>query len=80
MRYNLLFRWFVGLANEDAVCDHSVFSMNGDRFLEHEVVEAFFTEVMSLADKPISMRSLLNTSSLSDLMRWSLPLYMRVTL
>ncbi|WP_259643698.1 transposase, partial [Burkholderia pseudomallei] len=47
MRYNLLFRWFVGLAIEDAVWDHSVFSKNRDRLLEHEVVEAFFTEVMS---------------------------------
>lgn len=51
MRYNLLFRWFVGLAIEDVVWDHSVFSKNRDRLLEHEVVEAFFTEVMSLADK-----------------------------
>jgi transposase len=51
MRYNLLFRWFVGLAIEDTVWDHSVFSKNRDRLLEHEVVEAFFTEVMSLADK-----------------------------
>ncbi|WP_147484370.1 transposase, partial [Burkholderia pseudomallei] len=40
MRYNLLFRWFVGLAIEDAVWDHSVFSKNRDRLLEHEVVEA----------------------------------------
>ncbi|KVM53370.1 transposase [Burkholderia ubonensis] len=51
MRYNLLFRWFVGLAIEDAVWDHSTFSKNRDRLLEHEVVEAFFTEVMSVADK-----------------------------
>jgi transposase len=51
MRYNLLFRWFVGLAIEDAVWDHSVFSKNRDRLLEHEVVEAFFTEVMRLADR-----------------------------
>lgn len=51
MRYNLLFRWFVGLTIEDAVWDHSVFSKNRDRLLEHEVIEAFFTEVMSLADK-----------------------------
>ncbi len=51
MRYNLLFRWFIGLAIGDAVWDHSVFSKNRDRLLEHEVVEAFFTEVMSLADK-----------------------------
>ena len=51
IRYNLLFRWFVGLAMDDAVWDHSVFSKNRDRLLEHEVVEAFFTEVITLADK-----------------------------
>ena len=51
MRYNLLYRWFVGLTMDDAVWDHSVFSKNRDRLLEHEVVEAFFTEVMMLADK-----------------------------
>ncbi|SAL88960.1 transposase, IS4 family protein [Caballeronia arvi] len=51
MRYNLLFRWFVGLPIEQAVWDHSVFSKNRDRLLEHDVVEAFFTEVMTLADK-----------------------------
>ncbi len=51
MRYNLLFRWFVGLAIDDAVWDHSMFSKNRDRLLEHEVVETFFTEVMRLADK-----------------------------
>ncbi|PRX18458.1 transposase-like protein DUF772 [Paraburkholderia sp. BL18I3N2] len=51
MRYNLLFRWFVGLAIEDDAWDHSVFSKNRDRLLEHEVVEALFTEVMGLSDK-----------------------------
>lgn len=51
IRYNLLFRWFVGLSIDDAVWDHSVFSKNRERLLAHEVVEAFFTEVMALADK-----------------------------
>ena len=51
MRYNLLFRWFVGLAMDDAIWDHSVFSKNRDRLLAHEIVEAFFIEVMTLADK-----------------------------
>jgi transposase len=50
LRYNLLFRWFVGLAIDDAVWDHSVFSKNRDRLLEHAVVEAFFTEIMRVAD------------------------------
>lgn len=51
IRYNLLFRWFVGLAIDDPVWDHSVFSKNRDRLLEHDVVEAFFTEVMTLAER-----------------------------
>ena len=51
IRYNMLLRWFVGLAIDDAVWDHSVFSKNRDRLLEHDVVESFFTEVMKRADK-----------------------------
>ena len=51
MRYNLLLRWFVGLAMDDTVWDHSVFSKNRDRLLDHAIVEAFFTEVMTMADK-----------------------------
>ena len=51
IRYNLLYRWFIGLAIDDEVWDHSTFSKNRDRLLEHAVVESFFTEVMSVADK-----------------------------
>ncbi len=51
VRYNLLYRWFIGLAIDDEVWDHSSFSKNRDRLLEHAVVESFFTEVMTLADK-----------------------------
>ncbi len=51
VRYNLLYRWFIGLAIDDEVWDHSSFSKNRERLLEHAVVESFFTEVMTLADK-----------------------------
>ena len=51
VRYNLLYRWFIGLAIDDEVWDHSSFSKNRDRLLEHAVLESFFTEVMTLADK-----------------------------
>lgn len=51
VRYDLLFRWFIGLAIYDEAWDHSVFSKNRDRLLEHAVVEGFFTDVMRLADK-----------------------------
>lgn len=49
VRYNLLYRWFIGLAIDDEVWDHSTVSKNRDRLLEHAVVESFFTEVMALA-------------------------------
>lgn len=51
IRYHLLFRWFIGLAIDDEVWDHSVFPKNLDRLLEHAVVERFFTEAMCLADQ-----------------------------
>jgi transposase len=51
LRYNLLFRWFVGLAIDDPIWDHSTFSKNRDRLLEHQVVEGLFAEVLRLADQ-----------------------------
>jgi len=51
VRYNMLYRWFIGLAIDDEVWNHSVFSKNRDRLLDPAVVESFFTEVMQLADK-----------------------------
>ena len=61
VRYNLLYRWFIGMAIDDEVWDHSSFSKNRDRLLEHAVVESFFAEVMTLADK----RSLLSKEHFS---------------
>lgn len=49
IRYNMLFRWFIGLAIDDAVWDHSVFSKNRDRLIDHEVIETFFAQVMARA-------------------------------
>jgi transposase len=51
LHYNLLFRWFVGLAIDDAVWDHSTFSENRDRLLDHAVIEAYFAQVMAQAEK-----------------------------
>jgi transposase len=51
IQYNLLFRWFIGLTVEDTVWDHSSFSKNRDRLLDHEVVSALFEEVVELARK-----------------------------
>ena len=50
LRYNLLYRWFVGVALDDPIWDHSTFSKNRDRLLVHQVVEGLFAEVMRLAE------------------------------
>jgi transposase len=52
--YNLLFRWFVGLAMDDKVWDHSVFSQNRDRLLNEEIAEVFFQRVLGLAKPHLS--------------------------
>ena len=51
IRYNLLFRWFVGLAIEDSVWNHSVFSKNRDRLIEHDAVTELFDATVDMADK-----------------------------
>ena len=51
IQYNLLFRWFVGLAMDDAVWVPTVFSKNRDRLVEHDVIVALFNEVLAQADQ-----------------------------
>ncbi len=46
MNYNLLFRWFVGLGNDDPVWDHSTFSKNRDRLLDADVAAKFLEAVL----------------------------------
>jgi IS5 family transposase len=47
IRYNLLFRWFIGLDADEAVWDVTVFTKNRDRLLEAEVARLFFEGVKS---------------------------------
>ena len=42
LEYNLLFRWFVGLAMDDAVWTPTTFTKNRDRLLARDVARAFF--------------------------------------
>jgi transposase len=48
--FNLLYRWFVGLAMDDGVWDHSTFSANRDRLLNETIARAFFEQVLLLAE------------------------------
>lgn len=47
LEYNLLFRWFVGLAANEPVWHPTVFTKNRDRLLEGAVAEGFFSLIVS---------------------------------
>jgi len=47
--YNMLYRWFVGLSMADAPWDHSTYTQNRDRLLQHDAVRALFAQVMEQA-------------------------------
>lgn len=50
IQYNLLYRWFVGLAMDDAVWVPTVFSKNRERMIEHDAIVALFNDVLAEAD------------------------------
>jgi len=47
--YNLLFRWFLDMDLTEASFDHSTFSRNRARQLEHDGAREFFTRVVAQA-------------------------------
>ena len=47
LKFDLLFRWFVGLGVDEAVWDHSTFSKNRDRLLAGEVAGRFLAAVLA---------------------------------
>jgi transposase len=49
--YNLLFRWFVGLAMDDRIWDATVFTKNRERLLRGDIARAFFARVRAQADQ-----------------------------
>jgi len=51
LRYDLLFKYFLGLQIAEEVFDHSTFSKNRQRLLEHDVSHKFFLAVREEAQK-----------------------------
>ena len=49
LRYNLLFRWFVGLSMDDEPWDHSTFSKNRERLIADDVIRKLFVAVLKQA-------------------------------
>ena len=50
-QYNLLFRWFIGLAMDDAVWVPTVFTKNRQRLIEHDAVIELFNQVLQMAQE-----------------------------
>ena len=50
-RYNLLYRWFIGLTMMDTVWVPTVFTKNRERLIEHDAVIELFNHVLQSADK-----------------------------
>jgi transposase len=48
--YNLLFRWFVGLAMDDPIWDATVFTKNRERLLRGDIARAFFERARAQAE------------------------------
>ena len=61
VRYNMLFRWFIGVSMDAAVWDVTVFTKNRDRLLEGDVARSFLLAV--LADPQV--KPLLSTEHFS---------------
>ena len=49
LRYNFLFRWFLDMDMAEEPFDHCAFSDNRQRFLDHDVAEKFFLEIVEQA-------------------------------
>lgn len=47
--YNLLYRWFLDMDPTEPGIDHSTFSRNRQRLLDHDVAREFFAEVVETA-------------------------------
>jgi transposase len=49
LRYNLLYRWFVGLGMSGTAWDHSTFSKNRERLISGGIADRFFSLVIEFA-------------------------------
>ena len=47
--YNMLFRWFLNMSMVESSFDHSTFSFNRKRLIEHDVAKQFFGRIVAQA-------------------------------
>ncbi len=49
LNYDMLFKWFLGLAIDDKAFDATTFTKNRQRLLDHEIADVFFAAVVTQA-------------------------------
>lgn len=49
--YNILYKWFLGLAMDDKVWDHSTFSQNQDRLIDTDIARKFLERIQAQAEE-----------------------------
>ncbi len=49
LNYDMLFKWFLGMAIDDKAFDATTFTKNRQRLLEHEIADRFFAAVVAQA-------------------------------
>jgi hypothetical protein len=63
LRYNLLFRWFVGLSLDDEIWDETVFTKNRERLIEGDIAKKFTAAVLDQKrSSPCSRTSIFRSS------------------
>ena len=51
IHYNFLFRWFLGMALDEKIWDHSSFSKNNERLIGSEVAAVFLSRILDQAKR-----------------------------
>lgn len=51
LEYNLLYRWFLDMDMDEPAFDHSTFSQNRERLMEHEIGHRFFEGIVRQASQ-----------------------------
>lgn len=49
--YNVLYKWFLGLAMDDKIWNHSTFSQNQDRLIDTDIARKFIERIQAQAEK-----------------------------
>ena len=56
LRFDMLFKWFLDLNILDSAFDHSVFSKNKERLMEHDATREFFGAIVDMSYRDVVMR------------------------